>query len=453
MVLFGRTGVGSLWRIPWTGSEPVAATQLKPSQVGHAFPQFLPDGRHFLYYALGTPETRGVYVGHLDEPGAAKRIVDAAAAAVFSPPNRVIFLRGGTLFAQSFDLARLEVEGDPVVVAEQVALGDRGRPVPAVSTADTGLVAYRVSAGAGETRYRWYDRSGNALGYVGEPNLVGATPALSPDQEEIAFPRRDEGNSDVWLLDIERGVRRRFVAHPALDSHPLWSPTGRQIVFQRFQNGAGDLYLKSTDSDRAEEFLFGNSRGNIPTDWSRDGKYVLYKQGSGTGASGWDIWALPMTGERKPFPVAQTPFEERDGQFSPDAKWVAYHSDESGQFEVYVQPFPSGRREQVSTAGGAQVHWRSDGKELFYVALDGSLMAVPIQLDSVKMTVRPGVPVRLFATRLAGGVLQAVSRQQYTPSLDGSRFLMHTVSGEPQSAPITVILNWRPKAQPTSPAP
>ena len=358
----------------------------------------------------------------------------------------MLFVRRDTLFAQAVDLTSLGVVGEPAVVAEQVAFGDFVRWAAAASASGTGMIAYRAGAGATENRYAWYDRAGTVLGPIGDPNL-GNTPVLSPDERQIAFPRQDDGNTDVWLLDLARGIRRRFTTHPALDSHPLWSPDGTQVVFQRFRNTGGDIYLKSTTDDESEERLLVN--GGIPTDWSRDGKYLLGKRGGVSGV-GWDIWALPMTGDRKPFPVVNTTFEERDGQFSPDVRWVAYHSDESGRSEVYVQPFPSGKKEQVSTAGGAQVRWRSDGKELFYVALDGSLMAVPIELDPVNQAVRLATPARLFSTRLVGGVLQPISRQQYTPSRDGSRFLMHTVSGETSSAPITVILNWRPKEEAAS---
>jgi dipeptidyl aminopeptidase/acylaminoacyl peptidase len=205
-----------------------------------------------------------------------------------------------------------------------------------------------------------------------------------------------------------------------------------------------DLYQKLTNNAGGEELLLANGRGNIPTDWSSDGRFLLYKRlGDSTG---WDIWALPFEGDRKPIAVVQTKAEDRNAQFSPDGKWIAYESDDSGRFEIYVQPFPGpGPKEQISNAGGTQVRWGADGRELFYIALDRQLMAVPIHLDAEHRTIEAARPAPLFTTRV-GDPDQSVSRQQYIVSADGSRFLMNTLTGEDTTSPITVILNWRPVA-------
>jgi Tol biopolymer transport system component len=448
VIVFAPTSVSPLFRIPSMGGSPVPVTRLQPQHRGHSSPQFLPDGRHFLYYVEGPAETRGTYVGELDTENT-KRVVDGDAAVTYGP-EQLLFVREGTLFAQQFNQGRLELRGVPAVIAEQTALARRNRA--RVSTDGGGLIAFRAGGGAAERRYIWFDRAGKELEPVGDPNL-GSAPALSPDLRQLAFAREENGNTDVWVLEMARGILNRFTRYPGIDAHPLWSPSGDRIVFERIREGDGDLYLKSVDGTGDEELLLATSHSQIPTDWSRDGAYLLYKESAANGRGGWDIWALPMNGDRKPFAVAQAPAEERDGQFSPDGNWIAYHSDETGEFEVYVQPFRrSGKRERISTTGGAQARWRSDGKELFYVALDGQLMSVPIQLDSTGLTVRAGTPVPLFMTRLDGGVVQTVQRAQYIPSPDGARFLMHTITGDATSSPITVILNWRPDAQLRDPA-
>jgi Tol biopolymer transport system component len=293
----------------------------------------------------------------------------------------------------------------------------------------------------------WFDRGGSAIGTVGGPDNANATDAtLSPDGLRVAFSRTTD-NIDVWILDTVRGVLDRFTSDPALENRPIWSPDGSRIVFTRFSpNGAGGgLYEMPTNGSgrerRLEEPLPVSGGGNTPTDWSSDGRFLLYHVGN---SGQFDIWALPMTGDREPFPLVQTKFDERQGQFSPDDKWIAYQSNETGQFEIYVQAFPGpGRRERVSANGGAQVRWRNDGKELFFIGLDGRLMAVPIELDSRSGAITAGAPVPLFATRV-GGAVQGVERQQYDVAPDGQRFLMNTLTENTSTSPITLILNWKP---------
>ena len=260
----------------------------------------------------------------------------------------------------------------------------------------------------------------------------------------MALHQKVNQNLDVWLLELGRGVLSRFTFDPAIDVFPIWSPDGSRIVFASNRKGPFDLYQKPAIGAGTEELLLATAQEKIPTDWSPDGRFLLYR--SVDPKTGYDIWALPMNGDRKPFPVVQTNFDERDAQFSPDGKWIAYQSNESGRFEIYIQPFPGpGSKLQVSTNGGAQVRWGPDGKELFYIALDARLMAVPIRLASNPQTAEPGSPTPLFATRV-GGALQGTFRQQYHVSSDGARFLMNTITEEAAS-PITVILNWNPEAK------
>jgi Tol biopolymer transport system component len=250
-------------------------------------------------------------------------------------------------------------------------------------------------------------------------------------------------------MDLLRGVPSRFTDDPFVDNYPVWSPDGSRIVFgSNRAAGVIELHQKPSSGAESESLLLSSSQTKNPNDWSPDGRFLLYR--SLDLKMGFDLWALPMKGdakkegEQKPFAVVRTNYVERDGQFSPDGKWIAYQSDRSGQFEVYVQPFPGpGGASRVSTNGGAQVRWRRDGKELFYIALDGRLMAVPIQLYSERQAVEISAPVPLFTTNVGGAVL-ATNQQQYMVSPDGQRFLMNTLSGE-AATPITVILNWTPK--------
>jgi Tol biopolymer transport system component len=265
---------------------------------------------------------------------------------------------------------------------------------------------------------------------------------MSPDGRRLALFRTSDGNRDIWLIDLARGVLTRFASDVAGDVSPIWSSDGTRVVFSSHRNrtdGVFDLYQRPTVGAGNEERLLTTGETMVATDWSSDGRFLLYR--SLSRKTGWDIWALPVAGDGKHFPVVQTNFEERDAQFSPDGKWIAYQSIETGRVEIYVQSFPAGARTQISTTGGAQVRWRRDGKELFYIALDGRLMAVPVELPANGQTVEPGRPVALFETHI-GGAVQGFNKQQYVVSSDGQRFLMNVSPDEASTAPITVLVNW-----------
>jgi eukaryotic-like serine/threonine-protein kinase len=430
---------GSIFRILAAGGEPSPLTRPEsPKQTSHRFPQFLPDGRHFLYYVQGIPESSGIYIGDL-QGSQTRRLLDADSAAVYATPGRLLFVRQGTLFAQDFDVARLELRGNAFPVAERIALDTSAQGSAAVSASAAGPFVYRTGSAGGLRQFVWLDRSGKDIGKAGDL-LSTLSVELSPDGRRVALHQRVNQNIDVWLLELGRGVLSRFTFDPALDVFPIWSPDGSRIVFSSNRKGPQDLYQKPAVGAGNEELLLATAQDKTPTDWSPDGRFLLYR--SVDPKTGYDLWALPMNGDQKPFPVVQTNFDERDAQFSPDGKWIAYQSNESGRFEIYIQPFPGpGSKLQVSTNGGAQVRWGPDGKELFYMALDARLMAVPIQLASNPQTAEPGSPTPLFATRV-GGALQGFM-QQYDVSSDGQRFLMNTITEEAAS-PITVVLNWKP---------
>jgi serine/threonine protein kinase/Tol biopolymer transport system component len=431
-----------IFRVLATGGTVSAVTRTETTQeTSHRFPQFLPDGHHFLYYVQGTPESHGVYVGDLDG-SRARRLLDVDSAPVYESSGHLLFVRQGTLFAQEFDVSRLELKGNPFPVAEHIPTLSTAQGSAAVSASPRGPIIYRTASAGGRRQLLWVDRSGNEIGKAGDP-LSAVAPSISRDGRRVALAQQGNDNFDIWLLDLGRNVLSRFTFDPALDINPIWSPDSRQIVFNSNRKGAYDLYRKPATAPGSEELLLASRQDKRALDWSPDGRFLLYADIDPKGGTE-DIWALPVDGDRKPFPVVVTNFDEDLAQFSPDGKWIAYQSNESGRHEIYIQPFPGpGVQTQVSANGGAQVRWSGDGKELFYIAFDGRLMAVPISLASTAQAIEAGPSVPLFATRV-GPVLPYPNNWQYDVSPDGQRFLMNTIIEEAPS-PITLILNWRPK--------
>jgi Tol biopolymer transport system component len=324
-------------------------------------------------------------------------------------------------------------------VAEQVPSGG-AVSAAALSVSATGSIAYRMGSIFGKRQLVWMDRSGNVITRIGEPENSGPRyMSLSPDNRRIAEQLTIQGNTDIWLRDLDRAAALRFTSDIGPDIAPIWSPNGDRIVFSSVADGVFDLYEKLVAGTTSSKLL-ATAQSKQATDWSADGKYLLYR--SNDPETDWDVWALPLTGERKPFVLVRTNFQDRDAQFSPDGKWIAYQSDESGRFEIYVQPFPGpGVKSLASIGGGGHVRWRRDGKELFYVSPDGRLMAVPVRVAPDARSVETGAPVPLFFAPV--GSVQDIGLPRYVASRDGQRFLMDTVLEEAGS-PITLILNWRP---------
>ena len=431
-ILLVQTPDSPILRTSADGAAPAPVTQLDVKQTSHAQPHFLPDGRHFLYFVQGNPEVRGVYLGELDGP-ATRKLFDADSAAVYTS-GHVLFVRRARLFAQPFDVSRLEPSGAPFPIADDVS----GSQLAGVSASAEGVLAFRTGSVSVERQFVWFDRSGKEIGTVGDADSEKLLPSASPDLAHVAFFGRVNGNVDIWVLETRRHVLSRFTDHVGVDLGPVWSRDGSRIAFFSARNGDSALYQKSTTGGGNEELLLQGQA--TPYDWSPGDNIVLYEQNN-------DLWALPMRGpDRKPFPVMQTEFEEREGKFSPDGRWLAYVSNSSGPFEVYVQPFPGpGQKILVSTHGGAQVRWREDGRELFYIALDGKLMAVPIDLSANGQSLTPGIPVALFSTRVGHVIGPGASGPEYVVSANGQRFLMSTLARADRSGPIRVIVNWKPK--------
>jgi eukaryotic-like serine/threonine-protein kinase len=428
-ILFAPNTVSPLLSVPASGGTAVAVTELEPLQNGHQRPSFLPDGRQFLFTAPGDPKVSGFYLGSLDG-GAPRRLSATISSAQFFPPDKVAFVQDRALVARVLDLARGELTGDPVTLVP--AAGTDETQV-SFSISDAGTVAHRSGNNA-PGRLMWFDRTGKVLGKGGDLNA----PDLSPDGKSVAFDRTVRGNRDVWILDLVRGGLIPFTSHPLTDGFPVWSNDGSRIVFESVRNGTFDLWIKPSNGVSAEQLLLEKPDSEWPTDWSNDGRFLLFQ--SSDLKSMWDLWALPTTGNnRDPIPIATTTAEEMMGEFSPDARWVAYQITDSDRPQIVVQAFPESKgRIYISTDGGFAPRWQAAGKEIYFVAPDGKIMAVPITTSGT--TISPGKPIVLFSSHIG---IQPF-KPQYAVSADG-RFLVNNRSVEEVSAsPITLIFNWKP---------
>ena len=456
VILFAQIPAG-LFRIPEAGGAPVQVIKAS-DRATPVFPEFLPDGRHFLYTLfLGKAEENGIYVGSLDGPQPVRRLLPDASNASYAPAfapgtgsagrsGYLLFHRGETLMAQPFDPVRLVLSGDafPVPVPEGAVA--RQLDVGLFSVSNNGTLAYLSGGGSATTQLVWKDRTGKSTGTFGPPGVYSDL-RLAPDEKEIVYDSVQSGNQDVWVLDSVRGTTIRLTLDPATDNVPMWSPDGLRIVWPSRRGGNGfDLYIKAANGTGKEELLvkMGTSNG-WASDWSRDGRYLLYQRpGEKTGQ---DLWIAPQLpegagGDRKPYPYLNSQFDEAEGKFSPDGRWVAYVSNETGRNEIYVQSFPpSGVKFTISTGGGTQPQWRKDGTELFYLAADQMLMAVPVKLGRPPAEpFQPGSPKPLFALpQYLGGFVG----RDYAVSNDGQKFLVSTVEGSGESPPLTVVLNWQ----------
>jgi Tol biopolymer transport system component len=421
--------------VPASGGTPVPVTGLAENERSHRWPQFLPDGRRFLFFsALASPEIQGMYLGSLDD-AASRRVLATDASAVFVAPDRLVFVRDDVLMAVRFDRAQGTVVGQPVPIAQPIGR-DEGTFSDAFSVSPD-VLAYRTTGGGQRRQLVWVDRGGKVLQPVGSPDETNVgSPELDPTGERVAVSRSVLRNFDAWVMDTARGVQTRFTFDARAEGLAVWSPDGRRLVFVSYNEQ--DLYEKSASGAGNEQLLAEDA--GIPLSWSRDGRFLLYARADAK--TGTDLWVLPMTGEPKPFTVVQAALDQRGGEFSPDGRWLAYESNESGRFEVYVQPWPEpGGKWQVSSAGGTQVRWRRDGRELYYVAPDARLTAVSVTASPDGKTLDLDAPVPLFETRLATGPTAVPGRSQYAVAPDG-RFLLNTIVDNTAPSPITVVLNW-----------
>jgi Tol biopolymer transport system component len=361
---------------------------------------------------------------------------------VYLPPGWLFWERDGALVAQRFDIEHGTLTGEVAVVASRVSF-DRVPGAVGASGSAAGILAYRTG-GPSRSQLTWFDRAGTKLATFGGPDDASPwSPSLSPDGLRVVLYRTVQANTDVWLLDGTRASR--LTSDASVDRFPVWGPDGKRIVFRSDRDGSTNLYVQPVGG--REELLVQGRPRMLPTDWSADGRFLLFTVADPR--TGSDLWALPMQGNREPLVVLQTNFNEAGGQLSPDGRWLAYQSDETGRHEVYVRPFaprpaagtpdaaPAGPA-LVSTSGGTGPRWSRDGRELYYASPDGWLMAAPVDVEGA--TIVPGIPVALFQPPIAAGTGLAMSHLDV--AADG-RFLINAMLVESGTA-ITLLQNWKP---------
>jgi Tol biopolymer transport system component len=434
IILFAPNTTSPLLRVAASGGATAPATSLEATKsIAHRFPWFLPDGRHFIYQDRTTGDAL-LRVGALDS-SEAREIGQASSHAAYSN-GHLLFLRADTLMAQPFDADTQTVRGEAVPVVERVSSVLTGGRKGVFTVSGSGLLAYQASGTSHKQVLSWLDRTGKVLGTLGEPGDFWDV-ELSPEGTRAAATIVDaSGDRDIWIYDITRSLRTRLTFTPGDDRNPVWSSDGTTIVWNNIRDGK--LRRKSADGTGTEEVLYEDSALDATTSWSPDGKFLLVTKASVGVQQG--VWKLPLSPEtprtpRKPIALVDTASSERWGAVSPDGRWVAYESNESQQYEIYVIPFPGpGGKRQISTSGGAFPRWRHDSKEIFYVRPDGTLMAVDVALNPSSIDVG--------AVRSLGITVPPGRGLAYDVSLDGQRILTITDPERSTSTPLTLVQNW-----------
>jgi len=464
---WGKDGViligvayGGLMRTSTSGAALVPATQLDNQQqeVSHRRPSFMPDGRHFTYVVQ---PGNHVFLGVLDSPERTS-LLNADSRAVYAG-GYLVFARQTSLFAQPFDVSTNTLSGRAIALAEQVTVNPTNANAP-FAASGRGVLLYETGVVRANPRIpmqlTWFDRSGKTLGVASDVGDYRSI-ELSPDGRTLAeHHHENETGGDMWLRDLVRGASTRltFGGH---NTEAIWSPDGARIVYgsnvplsgpppkDLVYGGTFNLFAKRADGGSETATILNSASSGLtegwkqPTSWSPDGQFILFDLIDPKTQH--DIWLLPLTGERKPRPWLQTEFREMSAQVSPDGKWVAYQSDETRRFEIYVRPLSGPSKTPISTAGGTYARWRADGKELYYISPANKLMSVAIRTSGEAIDV--GAPVPLFDVRVAfpsaGVTRQSNTPFPYSTTKDGQRFLVSVdMSPPPEASPLSVVLNW-----------
>ncbi len=434
VILFNPDWRSGLDRVSAAGGKPTPVTRLKPGEFVHRYPAFLPDGEHFLFSVRSGASAANALMVSSIEGAEPKLLIGINSNAIFVAPGFILYWRDDALRAQPFDPDRLELTGEPVVVGHGIRFEpDDGAAL--FSASGNGLVVYYGGGNATDkSRLVLRGRDGMELGTVGPPGNY-YDPRLSPDGRRVAVDNSGvENNGDLWIYDLARPTATRLTFDPGDESCPIWSHIDDRLAICSMVGGDASIQLLDLTGRTKQELLLGTEALEQPSDWSRDGEWMVYTRRESVAASQTDIWILSLAdGKTRPF--VDSPFEEEHGQISPDGRWIAYSLDESGWPEVYVQPFPDGGRQwQVSTDGGAAPRWRGDGGELYYVAPDDRVMAVAMATGP---GLQAGTPAALFRSRIRFSL-----NNQFDVTADGQRFLINEVLVDSSREPMSLILNW-----------
>lgn len=436
-IVFARDLASALSRVDAAGGTPTPLTTLKEGETSHRWPDFLPDGKHYIYFAHGeTTSESTIYLASLDSKNP-KLLFHNESNAIYAGPGYLLFVRGNALMAQVFNARKLALEGEAKPVADHLAVNTNIWRATVTASAN-GVLVYQQGSTTGGSQLIWFDRSGKRGQPLVPDTALYYMPVLSPDGGRLAVAIEDNGISDIWLIDLARNTKTRITFGPQPSLHAEWWPDGKSLVYSSGPTGAPDgLYRKNADGTGSEEKLLETPGvlAELPK-VSSDGRYIAYLRLDAKSGTGLDIWALPMFGDRKPFPVISTKFLDVTPAFSPDGKWLAYANTESGRMEVYVQSFPAGGgRWQVSTAGGTWPMWRKDGKELFFQSNEQEMMAVDVRENGDSLQL--GTPHVLFKAATVNG-----SSGPYTVSPDGQKFVMNILMNQGGQEPLTLVTNW-----------
>jgi Tol biopolymer transport system component len=448
LLLFAPARSSPLYVVPASGGAATPATRLDPAsgEVQHGYPAFLPDGRHFLYFSIGSLsggvlDPGGVYLGSLDAAEPARLLLPGATQARYAN-GHVLFVQNGTLMAQPFEIKSMELRGTPLPLVEDVKLSTAGATgaTAAFSVSDNGVLAYQAALRT-ESRPVSFDRAGRQLAALAAPADYSEV-ALSPDGARLAVSVSDPARStrDLWLYDMDGGRGQRLTFDPGDEFAPAWSPDGTRLLFSSVTKGLVNLHIKDVNnaSDPLPLEVDNLGLGRYAADWSRDGRYIMYI-GGGRAIARSDLWVAPLASPREARALLDSTFVETHGRFAPRGRWFVYASNETGQLEVYVDRFPDrGAKRLVSTRGGRWPRWASDGSELYYVSPDNQLMAVAVNTAPDRLEI--GVPRPLFAIRPRPPV--RLDAYPYDVSPDRQRFVVNTLMEDTTSTTITLVLNW-----------
>jgi serine/threonine protein kinase len=429
-ILFSRLAPPGIYRVSDNGGKAIRVTSPDPSQleVNLLWPHFLPDGRRFLY-VVNPPQTtqdRELRLSSLDSKES-RTVARLDSRAEYVSPGYLIFAREGALYAQPFDERNAQLHGEPHLLADDVHY-HIGPSSAAFSVSQAGVLVYETATPP--SRLVWLDREGREIGQLGQPSVMQGL-RISPEGGRVAVDIADRrtGTSDIWLFEVSRGVSTRLHFDPVDEILPVWSPDGSKLIYRSDRQGAPDIYEMAIGVPGSEKPLLREPGRQQAEDVSRDGRFLVYHEMQTTV---WAIWLLPLQGDRKPLPWLRTRFNLASPRFSPDGRWIAYESDESGVPEIYMALTEGGgEKRRISPAGGRRPRWRRDGKELYYIAPGGLLMALPVTLGP---PLEVGVPVSLLRGE--------PEIENYDVAPDGTRFLVSTPAEKVRESPIRVIVNW-----------